>query len=54
MLAARKWIEELHGRRELQKMIGPGPDKAWEYGYANGRLAALRWVLGDDWDILDT
>lgn len=29
-------------------------DKAWEYGYINGKLAALRWVLGDEWDFLDT
>ena len=33
------------------------PDKGfgeWECGYWNGILAALRWVLGDDKDFLDT
>jgi len=54
MLAARKKIEDKYGRRELNKMIGRGHDKAWEYGYANGKLAALRWVLGEEWDFLDT
>jgi hypothetical protein len=54
MLAHRKRIEEQYGRRELHKMIGRGHDKAWEYGYVNGKLAALRWVLGDEWDFLDT
>jgi hypothetical protein len=54
MLAHGKRIEEQCGRRELQKMIGRGHDKAWDYGYANGKLAALRWVLGDEWDFLDT
>lgn len=26
----------------------------WEYGYWSGRLAALRWVMGDERDLLDT
>lgn len=26
----------------------------WEYGFWSGKLSALRWVLGDDWDNLDT
>jgi hypothetical protein len=26
----------------------------WEWGYMNGKFAALRWVLGDEWDFLDT
>jgi len=44
----------MYGRKELWKPVGRGHDKAWEYGYINGKLAALRWVLGDEWDFLDT
>lgn len=54
MLAARAAIEEKYGRKELRKPIGRSHDKAWEYGYINGKLAALRWVLGSEWDFLDT
>jgi hypothetical protein len=27
---------------------------SWEYGFISGKLSALRWVTGDDWDFLDT
>lgn len=54
MLAARARIEDKYGRKEIRKPIGRGHDKAWEYGYINGKLAALRWVLGSEWDFLDT
>jgi hypothetical protein len=54
MLAARAKVEAKYGRKELWKPIGRGHDKAWEYGYINGKLSALRWVLGSEWDFLDT
>lgn len=39
--------------RELGKdNIGPWSD--FEWGMINGKLSAIRWVLGDDWDMLDT
>jgi PIN domain len=50
-----KAVESKYGRDELQKMIGPGHDKAWEYGCASGKLSALSWVLGSRWEeSLDT
>ncbi len=54
MLASRARVEAKYGRKQLWKPIGRGHDKAWEYGYINGKLATLRWVLGSEWDFLDT
>ena len=42
-------------RIELE--FGPkkfGPWNDFEWGMINGKLSALRWVLGDEWDMLDT
>ena len=31
-----------------------GPWDDFEWGMINGKLSAIRWMLGDDWDMLDT
>nr|WTC08485.1 PIN domain-containing protein [Streptomyces anthocyanicus] len=45
---ARERIEGKYGKGDLL------PESDWEFGYWNGKLAALRWVLGSEWDFLDT
>jgi hypothetical protein len=39
-------------RRYGKKNLGPWDDFGW--GMINGKLSALRWLLGDEWDMLDT
>jgi hypothetical protein len=48
MRKAYRDVEKKYGREELNI----DDDFAW--GFVNGKLSALRWVLGDDWDNLDT
>ncbi|NBD28006.1 PIN domain-containing protein [Paenibacillus glycinis] len=41
-------VEERFGLDDL------GPWDDFEWGMINGKLSALRWVLGEEWDMLDT
>ena len=47
-LKAARRVELRWGKRNL------GPWNDFEWGMINGKLSALRWVLGDEWDFLDT
>ena len=41
-------------QRVVDKYDDTGPWDDFEWGMLNGKLSALRWVLCDEWDMLDT
>ena len=47
-LKAAARVERRYGKKNL------GPWSDFEWGMINGKLSALRWMLGDEWDMLDT
>jgi hypothetical protein len=47
-IKAAKKIEDKYGEDNL------GPYDDFEWGMLNGKLSALRWLLGYEWDMLDT
>lgn len=51
------WARALRAAAATRKRYGKekfGPYSDFEWGMINGKLSALRWVLGDEWDMLDT
>jgi hypothetical protein len=50
MLAGMRRVEKKYGKRKIRNYYHD--DFGW--GMLNGKLSALRWVLGAEWDMLDT
>ncbi|HDR9163788.1 TPA: DUF4935 domain-containing protein [Burkholderia vietnamiensis] len=51
------WEGALAAAKRTEKEVGVenlGPWDDFEWGMINGKLSALRWILGDEWDMLDT
>jgi hypothetical protein len=51
------WRRAVAARIRTERQLGRGNTGPWsdfEWGMINGKLSALRWVLGDEWDMLDT
>lgn len=51
------WEGALAAAQRTEEELGPdnvGPWDDFEWGMINGKLSAIRWVLGDEWDMLDT
>lgn len=57
LIQANIWAGALKSAATVEKRFGKenlGPYSKFDWGMMNGKLSALRWVLGDDWDMLDT
>lgn len=57
MITEGTWKLAHEAARRTEAEVGAenlGPWSDFEWGMVNGKLSALRWVMGDDWDMLDT
>jgi hypothetical protein len=50
MLKAKRAAEKRFGKKRLMASMTTD----WDWGFVSGKLSAIRWVLGDEWDMLDT
>lgn len=48
-LAAMSRLEKKYGKRKLRSYY----NDTFGWGMLSGKLSAFRWVLGDEWDMLD-
>jgi hypothetical protein len=51
------WIGAKRAAAQTLRKYGKdnfGPWNDFEWGMINGKLSAIRWMLGDEWDMLDT
>ncbi|PKL50367.1 MAG: hypothetical protein CVV39_01550 [Planctomycetes bacterium HGW-Planctomycetes-1] len=51
------WKQALKAAAKIEAKYPPeelGPHSDFDWGMINGKLSALRWVMGDEWDFLDT
>ncbi|MEY9103775.1 putative nucleic acid-binding protein [Sinorhizobium fredii] len=57
LIARDTWASALAAAKRTEDEVGVenlGPWDTFEWGMINGKLSAIRWVLGADWDFLDT
>jgi hypothetical protein len=50
MRAAQREVEEKYGIELLLKDV----ESEWAWGFLSGKVSAIRWVLGYEWDMLDS
>lgn len=56
-IAEKNWEKCKQVARKIEKKYGKknlGPYDDFDWGMINGKLSAIRWMLGEDWDQLDT
>ena len=50
MLEAKRRVEEQYGAELLANDV----ESDWAWGFLSGKVSAIRWVLGYEWDMLDS
>lgn len=48
--AGQRRVEEQYGIEKLQQDVASD----WNWGFLSGKVSAIRWVLGFEWDMLDS